>query len=282
MMDWGLQNRLSRIFKPDGRTVMLAVDHGYFLGPTTGLEDAASTIKPLLPYADALMPTRGVLRTSVDPTSETPIVLRVSGGNSILSELSNEGITVSMEDAVRLNVAAVALSIYVGSPHEKQTLLNLTKLVDEGTRFGVPVLAVTAVGKDMVRDTRYLALCCRIAAELGAHCVKTYYCEGFEKLVKTCPVPLVMAGGKKLPEYEALELTFNAIKRGAAGVDMGRNIFQSDDPVAMIQAVRAVVHDNEKPKDAYDLYNNLKQRPRRGKKNAGKSVTASKEELNKH
>lgn len=282
MMDWGLQNRFSRIFKPDGRTVMLAVDHGYFLGPTTGLEDAARTIKPLLSYADALMPTRGVLRTSVDPASATPIVLRVSGGNSILSELSNEGITVSMEDAVRLNVAAVALSIYVGSPHEKQTLLNLTKLVDEGTRFGVPVLAVTAVGKDMVRDTRYLALCCRIAAELGAHCVKTYYCEGFEKLVKTCPVPLVMAGGKKLPEYEALELTFNAIKRGAAGVDMGRNIFQSDDPVAMIQAVRAVVHDNAKPKDAYDLYNDLKRRPRRGKKNAGKSVTASKEELNKH
>lgn len=282
MMDWGLKNRLSRVFKPDGRTVMLAVDHGYFLGPTTGLEDAARTIKPLLPYADALMPTRGVLRSSVDPSSETPIVLRVSGGNSILGELSNEGITVSMDDAVRLNVAAVALSIYVGSPHEKQTLLNLTKLIDEGTRCGIPVLAVTAVGKDMVRDVRYLALCCRIAAELGAHCVKTYYCEGFEKLVKTCPVPLVMAGGKKLPEYEALELTFNAIKRGAAGVDMGRNIFQSDDPVAMIQAVRAVVHENARPKEAYDLYTSLKQRRGRGKKTAGKGVTASKEELNKH
>ncbi|MGC2062753.1 MAG: 3-hydroxy-5-phosphonooxypentane-2,4-dione thiolase [Thermodesulfovibrionales bacterium] len=282
MMDWGLKNRFSRIFKPDGRTVMLAVDHGYFLGPTSGLEDAARTIKPLLSYADALMPTRGVLRTSVDPASETPIVLRVSGGNSILTELSNEGITVSMEDAVRLNVAAVALSIYVGSPHEKQTLLNLTKLVDEGIRYGIPVLAVTAVGKDMVRDARYLALCCRIAAELGAHCVKTYYCEGFEKLVKTCPVPLVMAGGKKLPEYEALELTFNAIKRGAAGVDMGRNIFQSDDPVAMIQAVRAVVHENAMPKEAYDLYTSLKRRKKAEKKTTGKGVTASKEELNKH
>lgn len=281
-MDWGLKNRFSRIFKPDGRTVMLAVDHGYFLGPTSGLEDAARTIKPLLSYADALMPTRGVLRTSVDPASETPIVLRVSGGNSILTELSNEGITVSMEDAVRLNVAAVALSIYVGSPHEKQTLLNLTKLVDEGIRYGIPVLAVTAVGKDMVRDARYLALCCRIAAELGAHCVKTYYCEGFEKLVKTCPVPLVMAGGKKLPEYEALELTFNAIKRGAAGVDMGRNIFQSDDPVAMIQAVRAVVHENAMPKEAYDLYTSLKRRKKAEKKTTGKGVTASKEELNKH
>lgn len=281
-MDWGLKNRLSRFIKPDGRTVMLAVDHGYFLGPTTGLEDPAKTIKPLLPYADALMPTRGVLRSSVDPASETPIVLRVSGGNSILSELSNEGITVSMEDAIRLNVAAVALSIYVGSPHEKQTLLNMTKLVDEGTRYGIPVLAVTAVGKDMVRDARYLALCCRIAAELGAHCVKTYYCEGFEKLVKTCPVPLVMAGGKKLPEFEALELTYNAIKRGAAGVDMGRNIFQSVDPVAMIQAVRAVVHQNAKPKEAFDLFNSLKHRTKSGKRSAAKGVTASREELNKH
>lgn len=281
-MDWGLKNRFSRIFKPDGRTVMLAVDHGYFLGPTTGLEDAARTIRPLLSYADALMPTRGVLRTSVDPASETPIVLRVSGGNSILSELSNEGITVSMEDAVRLNVAAVALSIYVGSPHEKQTLLNLTKLVDEGTRYGIPVLAVTAVGKDMVRDARYLALCCRIAAELGAHCVKTYYCDGFEKLVKTCPVPLVMAGGKKLPEYEALELTSNAIKRGAAGVDMGRNIFQSDDPVAMIQAVRSVVHENATPKVAYELYTSLRRRKKPAGKSAGKGVTATRQESNRH
>ena len=281
-MDWGLKNRLSRFIKPDGRTVMLAVDHGYFLGPTTGLEDVAKTIKPLLPYADALMPTRGVLRSSVDPASETPIVLRVSGGNSILSELSNEGITVSMEDAIRLNVAAVALSIYVGSPHEKQTLLNMTKLVDEGTRYGIPVLAVTAVGKDMVRDVRYLALCCRIAAELGAHCVKTYYCEDFEKLVRTCPVPLVMAGGKKLPEFEALELTYNAIKRGAAGVDMGRNIFQSEDPVAMIQAVRVVVHENAKPKEAFDLFNSLKRRTKSRKRAAVKGVTASREELNKH
>ncbi|MEW6109382.1 MAG: 3-hydroxy-5-phosphonooxypentane-2,4-dione thiolase [Nitrospirota bacterium] len=265
-MDWGLKNRLSRIIKSDGRTVMLAVDHGYFLGPTTGLEDAGKTIKPLLPYADALMPARGILRTSVDASTETPVVLRVSGGNSILGELSNEGITVAMEDAVRLNVSAVALSIYVGTPNEKQTLLNLAKLVDEGQRYGIPVLAVTAVGKDMARDARYLALCCRIAAELGAHFVKTYYCDGFEKVVNTCPVPLVMAGGKKLPESEALELTYNAIKRGAAGVDMGRNIFQSESPVAMIQAVKAVVHENATPGKAYDLYKNL----RAGKKKAKK------------
>ncbi len=281
-MDWGIKNRLSRIIKPDGRTVMLAVDHGYFLGPTSGLEDAGRTIAPLLPYADALMPTRGVLRSSVDPSSETPIVLRVSGGNSILSELSNEGITVAMEDAMRLNVSAVALSIYVGSPNEKQTLLNLTKLIDEGHRYGIPVLAVTAVGKEMARDARYLALCCRIAAELGAHFVKTYYCEGFEKLVKTCPVPLVMAGGKKLPELQALELTHNAIKRGAAGVDMGRNIFQSDDPVAMIQAVRAVVHDNASPKQAFDLYRALRKSRQPEKKKGVKGVTASKEELSRH
>ncbi len=257
-MDWGLKNRLSRIIRPDGRTVMLAVDHGYFLGPTTGLEDAKKTIKPLLPYADALMPTRGILRTSVDTATDTPIVLRVSGGNSILGELSDEGLTVAMDDAVRLNVSAVAISIYVGAPNQKQTLLNLAKLIDEGERYGIPVLAVTAVGKDMVRDARYLSLCCRMAAEIGAHIVKTYYCEGFEKLVKSCPVPLVMAGGKKLPELDALELTYNAIKRGAAGVDMGRNIFQSDNPAAMIQAVNAVVHDNFTPKKAYELYADLK------------------------
>lgn len=282
-MDWGLKNRLSRIIKPDGKTVMLAVDHGYFLGPTTGLEDAAKTIRPLLPYADALMPTRGIVRSSVDPSSETPIVLRVSGGNSILDEdLSYEGITVAMEDALRLNAAAVAISIYVGSPNQKETLLNLTKLIDEGQRYGVPVLAVTAVGKNMGKDSRFLALACRIAAELGAHFVKTYYCEGFEKVVKTCPVPLVMAGGKKLPEKEALELTYNAIKRGAAGVDMGRNIFQSEAPVAMIQAVRAVVHEGANPREAHDIFNSLKSGNKAGKKSKIKGVTASKEDLSRH
>ncbi len=265
-MDWGLKNRLSRIIRPDGRTVMLAVDHGYFLGPTTGLEDAKETIAPLLPYADALMPARGIVRTSVDASTDTPLVLRVSGGNSILGELSDEGITVAMEDAMRLNVSAVALSIYVGAQNQKETLLNLSRLVDEGHRYGIPVLAVTAVGKDMVRDARYLALCCRIAAELGAHFVKTYYCEGFEKVVKTCPVPLVMAGGKKLPELDALELTHNAIQRGAAGVDMGRNIFQAEDPVAMIQAVNAIVHKKVTPKKAYDLYKGLKRQKKKAKR----------------
>jgi putative autoinducer-2 (AI-2) aldolase len=268
-MDWGMRNRLSRIIKPDtGRTVMLAVDHGYFLGPTSGLENLRETVTPLLPYADALMPTRGGLRSSVDAAlaQNTPVCLRVSGANSILTELSDEELTVSMEDAVRLNVSAVAISIYVGAEGQKQTLKNMARLIDEGHRWGMPVLAVTAVGKDMVRDARYLALCCRIAAELGAQFVKTYYCKGFERVVETCPVPLVMAGGKKLDELDALKLTSNAIKRGAAGVDMGRNIFQSEDPVAMIQAVRAVVHQNASPKRAYDLYRSLKAANKRRRK----------------
>jgi len=267
-MQWGLKNRLSRIIKPGtGKTVMLAVDHGYFLGPTTGLEDLGATVTPLLPFADALMPTRGGLRHCLDPAAayNTPVCLRVSGGNSILMELSDEDITVAMEDAVRLNVSAVALSIYVGGEYQHRTLKNLARLVDEGERYGIPVLAVTAVGKDMVRDARYLALCCRIAAELGAHFVKTYYCKDFERVVNTCPVPVVMAGGKKLPELDALKLTNNAIRRGASGVDMGRNIFQSEDPVAMIQAVRAVVHDGASPTKAYKLFQSLKARNRRKK-----------------
>jgi putative autoinducer-2 (AI-2) aldolase len=259
-MCWGLKNRLARIIKPEtGRTVMLAIDHGYFLGPTTGLEEPGKTIEPLLPFADALMPTRGVLRNSVNPDTSAPIVLRVSGGNSIVgSDLSNEGITTSFEEAIRLNVAGVALSIYVGSEHEHQTLMNLSKLVSKGEKYGIPVLAVTAVGKEMARDARYLALCCRIAAELGAHFVKTYYCDDFEKVVNGCPVPLVVAGGKKIPEHEALQLAYNAVQKGAVGVDMGRNIFQSDHPVGMIKAVRAVVHENAGVDKAFELYENIK------------------------
>jgi len=258
-MDWGMRNRIARIIKPDtGRTVMLAVDHGYFLGPTSGLEVPGKAIGPLLEYADSLMLTRGVLRTSVDSRTSTPIVLRVSGGTSILGTLSNEEITTSVKDAIRLNVAGLALSIFVGSEHEKQTLLNLANLVSEGEEYGIPVLAVTAVGKEMNRDARYLALCCRIAAELGAHMVKTYYCEGFEKVVEGCPVPLVIAGGKKLAEREALQLTCNAIQAGAVGVDMGRNIFQSEHPVAMIRAVRSIVHEKASIDEAFDLFNNIK------------------------
>lgn len=254
-MSWGMKNRLSRIIKPqDGRAVMLAVDHGYFLGPTSGLEEPRKTIEPLLPYADSIMLTRGVLRTSLDPSAEVPVVLRVSGGASILKELSNEDITVSMDDALRLNVSAMALSIFVGSEFEKQTLVSLAKLVDEGEKYGVPILAVTAVGKDMARDVRYLGLACRIAAELGAHVVKTYYCDDFEQLIESCPIPVIIAGGKKTPEMEALELTHNAVTHGAVGVDMGRNIFQSDNPVGMICAVRAIVHEKASVKEAYKIY----------------------------
>jgi len=263
-MDWGLENRLSRIIKPaTGKTVMLAVDHGYFLGPTSGLETPRQTIEPLLPFADSLMLTRGVLRTSVPPGADIPIVLRVSGGTSILSDLSNEGITTSMEEAIRLNVAAVALSIFVGSPHEKETLLSLSQLVNEAEKYGIAVLAVTAVGKDMVRDARYLSLACRIAAELGAHFVKTYYCDGFDEVVGTCPVPVVIAGGKKTPEKEALELAWNSVRHGARGVDMGRNIFQSVAPIAMIKAVRAVVHEKKSAADAYGLFLAENKKPRK-------------------
>ncbi len=257
-MDWGIQNRLSRIIKPEtGRTVMLAVDHGYFMGPTHKLEEPRKTIEPLLPYADALMLTRGVLRTSVDPKANIPVVLRVSGGASIVGkDLTNEQITTSIRDAIRLNVAAVALSIFVGSEHEHQTLTNLGKLVNDAEEHGIPVLAVTAVGKELEkRDSRYLALSCRIAAELGAHFVKTYYCEDFEKVVRGCPVPLVVAGGPKLEtELDAFQLAHDAIGQGAVGVDMGRNIWQSDYPVAMIRAVRTIVHEGGSVREAKEVF----------------------------
>jgi putative autoinducer-2 (AI-2) aldolase len=252
-LDWGLSNRLSRIMH-GGRTVMLAVDHGYFQGPTTGLENPRKTITPLLPYADSMMLTRGVLRTCLDPDKSPPIVLRVSGGTSILKELSNEGVTTSIEEAVRLNASAVAVSIFVGGEHEKESLMNLTHMVDEGERYGMPVLAVTAVGREMARDARYLGLASRIAAELGARVVKTYYCEEFEKVVDACPVPVVIAGGKKLPEKDALELAENAMSKGAVGVDMGRNIFQSTNPVGMIRAVSSIVHDRLSADEAFGKF----------------------------
>ena len=258
-MDWGMKNRMCRIFQPaTGRTVMLAIDHGYFLGPTSGLEEPDRTVETLLPHADSLMLTRGVLRRCIPSTSHTPVVLRVSGGTSILNELSNEGLTVDMEDALRVNASAVTLSVFVGEEGERTTLLNLAKLVDAGERYGVPVLAVTAVGKNMNRDQRYLGLACRICAELGAHMVKTYYCEGFEELVKSTPVPIVIAGGKKIEEREAIQLAHDAVRDGASGVDMGRNVFQSDCPEGMIRAIRAVVQNDASPDDAYGIYRDAK------------------------
>src|SRR5213592_4839471 len=255
-LDWGMSNRLARIFRPDTRrTVMLAIDHGYFQGPTTGLERVDLSILPLLPYADALMTTRGMIRSTIPPASRVPIVLRASGGPSVLKELSDEQLAVSMEDAARINAAAVAVQVFIGGEHETQSVRNMTRLVDAGQRYGITVLAVTAVGKELTRDARYLRLATRICAELGAHVVKTYYCEeDFDTVASACPVPLVMAGGKKLPERDALTMAYHAIENGAAGVDMGRNIFQSGTPRAMIRAVGAVVHEFMKPEDAYEQY----------------------------
>jgi putative autoinducer-2 (AI-2) aldolase len=261
-MDWGMKNRLSRIIKPEtGRSLILPIDHGYFLGPTRKLEDPWKTVEPLLPYSDALMLTRGILRSSMKQSMDTPIVLRVSGGSSILSEdLSNETITTSIFEAVRLNASALSLSIFVGAPHEHESLANLASLVDDAEDYGIPVLAVTAVGKELEkRDARYLALCCRIAAELGARFVKTYYCEGFEKVVEGCPIPVLIAGGPRMDtELDALQTTYDALQGGAVGVIMGRNIWQNDHAVAMIKAVRSVIHEGATPKEAHGLYQQLK------------------------
>lgn len=259
-LDWGMKNRLARIFSPDDcRTVMLAVDHGYFQGPTTGLERIDITINPLIQYADALMITRGALRSSIPPEISKPVVLRSSGGQSILKELSNERIAVDIEDAVRVNASALAVQVYIGGVHEHESIGNLVEIVNAGNRHGIPTMAVTGVGKELVRDAKYLGLATRICAELGANFVKTYYCEkGFAAVAAGCPVPLVIAGGKKLPETEALAMAYRAVNEGAAGVDMGRNIFQCDAPKAMIQAVRAVVHGEETPDRAYDLYRSLR------------------------
>jgi len=254
-MDFGLENRLSKIFKPaTGKTVMLAVDHGYFQGPTTGLRDLESTLATLSPHADCLFITRGMLRNCVNSKLEASICLRVSGGPSILQELSKEDIIVSMEEALRLNASGVGMSIFVGAENEDRTISNLGRLINEAEKYGMPVLAITAVGREMARDSRYLGLACRIAAEIGSRIVKTYYCEDFYKVVESCPVPIVMAGGKKIPEKDALLMTENAIKEGASGVDMGRNIFQSEHPAAMMKAIKAIVHKGADSKEAFDLY----------------------------
>jgi putative autoinducer-2 (AI-2) aldolase len=260
-LDWGMKNRLARVFSPaTGRTVMLAVDHGYFQGPTTGLERIDLSVVPLLPFCDALFCTRGILRSVVPAESPKPMVLRASGGPSILREdLSDEQIAMDMEDAVRLNAAGIGIQVFIGGEHETRSIHNMTKLVDAGLRYGMPVMGVTAVGKNMVRDAKYFRLACRIIAELGAQYVKTYYVDdGFETVTASCPVPIVMAGGKKLPELEALTMAYNAVQQGAAGVDMGRNIFQSDAPYAMISAVHAVVHENLKPADGFEMFKVLK------------------------
>lgn len=260
-MEWGTANRLAQLIQDDGHALFLPIDHGYFQGPTRRLEEPGKTIEPLLPYADALFVTRGVLRSSVDPRKTKPIILRVSGGTSMVGkDLANEEITTSMEEAIRLNVSAVGMSVFVGSDYEKQTLTNLSRLVDEAERYGIPVMAVTAVGKELEkRDARYLALCSRIAAELGARVVKTYWCKDFDKVVRGCPVPVVMAGGPQVDtELEVFEFVYDGMQKGAIGVNLGRNVWQNDYPVAAIRALRAIVHENATPGQAQEIYDSVK------------------------
>lgn len=262
-MEWGMANRLAQLIQPDGHALFLPVDHGYFQGPTRKLEEPRKTIEPLLPYADALFITRGVLRASVDPDNSKPVILRVSGGTSMVGkDLANEGITTSLEEAIRLNASAVGISVFVGSDYEKESLLNLARLVDDGERYGIPVMAVTAVGKELEkRDARYLALACRIAAELGARVVKTYWCEDFSKVTGGCPVPVVMAGGPQVDtELEIFEFVHDGMQNGSIGVNLGRNVWQNDFPVAMIKAIRAIVHGNATPKEAQEIYDGQKNR----------------------
>lgn len=258
-LDFGMRHRLSRIFDADGRTVMLAFDHGYFQGPTSGLERVDLNIVPLAPYADALMATRGIIRSVIPASCDNALVVRASGGPSMLGDLSDERIAMDITDAVRMDAAAVAVQVFIGSDHETQSIHNLTQLVDAGLGAGIPVLGVTAVGRDMVRDARYFGLATRIIAELGAQLVKTYYCEDFAQVTAACPVPIIMAGGKKLPVLDALDMARKAVDEGAAGVDMGRNIFQRRDPRAMLQAVRSVVHDGSSPEQGAELYRDLSQ-----------------------
>jgi len=256
-MDWGMENRLAQLIGADGRCLWLPVDHGYFQGPVTNLEHVGATIEPLLPYADAIFVTRGVLRSSVNPRSSKPIILRVSGATSVVGkDLAHEAITTCMEEAVRLNVCAVGISVFVGSDYEHDSLLNLARLVDEGERVGMPVMAVTAVGRELKkRDARYLGLASRISAELGARVVKTYYCDEFEKVTRGCPVPIVIAGGPKVAtELEVLQFVHDGIQRGAIGVNLGRNIWQNKHPVPMIRAIRAIIHNDATPEEARAIY----------------------------
>lgn len=260
-MDWGMKNRLSQVIPADGKCFFMPIDHGYFQGPTSCLERPGETIKPLLPYYDALFVTRGVLRAAIDPANTKPIILRVSGGASMIGkDLADEGLTTSIEEIIRLNASAVGISVFIGSDYEHQTLMNLSKLVNECENYGIPVMAVTAVGKELEkRDARYLGLCCRIAAELGARIVKTYWCKDFDKVVKGCPVPVVIAGGPKCEtEKEVFEFVYDGMQKGAIGVNLGRNIWQNPHPVAMAKALRAVIHDNATVNQAWEMFNSEK------------------------
>jgi len=257
-MEWGMKNRLSRLIQKDGKALFLPIDHGYFQGPTHMLEKPGETIEPLVQYADAVMLTRGVLRNCVDPAIPKPIILRVSGAATVVGEdLANENLVTSIQEIIRLNAMAVSMSVFIGSKYERQSLSNLAKLVDECEDYGVPVMAVTAVGKELEkREARYLALCSRVAAEIGARVVKTYYCkEKFEKVVEGCPVPVVIAGGPKTEtQREVFDFVYDGMQKGAIGVNLGRNIWQTEHPVAAIRAIRGIIHENYKPQEAQDLF----------------------------
>jgi len=261
-MEWGMKNRLSQLIQKDGRALFLPIDHGYFQGPTRKLEKPAEIIKPLVPYADAIMLTRGILRACIEPSIEKPIIMRVSGATTVVGEdLANESIVTSISEIIRLNASAVSMSVFVGSKYENQSLTNLAKLVDQCEDYGMPVMAVTAVGRELEkREARYLALAARVSAEIGARVVKTYYCaQNFEKVVEGCPVPVVIAGGPKTDtELEVFEFVYDGIQKGAIGVNLGRNIWQTENPVASIRAIRAIIHDNFTPKEAQDLFDQIK------------------------
>ena len=272
-MDWGMKNRLSQLIQTDGRCFFLPIDHGYFQGPTSCLEKPGETIQPLLPYCDALFVTRGVLRAAVDPVGSKPIILRVSGGTSVLgADLANESLTTSIEEILRLNAAAVGISIFVGSDYERESLMNLADIVNECEDFGIPVMAVTAVGKELEkRDARYLALASRIAAELGARVVKTYWCKNFDKVTGGCPVPVVMAGGPKCEtEREVFEFVYDGMQNGAVGLNLGRNVWQNPRPVAMMRALHGIIHGNLTAKEAWELFNDLKAAETKTTKRGGK------------
>ena len=260
-MDWGMANRMSSLIPSDGRCCFLPIDHGYFQGPTRNLERPGETIAPILEFADALNLTRGVLRSAIDPTIDKPVILRMSGGTSMVGgDLSNEGITTTIEEAIRLNAAAIGLSVFIGAEHEHQSIMNLAHLVSEAERYGIPVMAVTAVGRELEkRDARYLALAARICAEMGARLVKTYWCEeGFDRVVRGCPVPVVMAGGpQSSTKSEVFDFVHDGLQQGAIGVNLGRNIWQDDHPIAMSRAIRALVHHDATPEQARELYESL-------------------------
>jgi len=261
-MDWGIQNRLSRLIQKDGKAVFLPIDHGYFQGPTHCLEKPGETIKPIWQYADGLMMTRGVLRSCIDPAISKPIILRVSGATSIVGkDLSNESLVTSINEILRLNASAVSMSVFVGTENENKSLTNLAKLVDECEEYGIPVMAVTSVGRELdKREARYLALVARISAEIGARVVKTYYCkENFEKVVEGCPVPVVIAGGPKTETIrEVFDFVYDGVQKGAIGVNLGRNVWQTENPVATIRGIRAIVHDGYTAKEADDLFEQVK------------------------